>query len=123
MERYVYCNPNPKRKAVGDCVVRALSIALDRTWEEIYMDICVQGFKMADMPSANHVWGKYLRNKGFERRTAEPDVTVAEFCEKHGKGVFILGLDSHVVAAVDGNYCDAWDSGEETVVYYWALSE
>lgn len=78
---------------------------------------------MADMPSANHVWGKYLRDKGFERRTAEPDITVAEFCEIHGKGTYILGLDSHVVAAVDRNYFDAWDSGDETVVYYWTLSE
>lgn len=123
MERYVYCNPNPKRKAVGDCVVRAISIALDKPWEEIYIDICAQGFKMADMPSANHVWGRYLRDKGFEWRTAEPDITVAEFCERHGEGTFILGLDSHVVAAADGCYHDAWDSGDETVVYYWALSE
>lgn len=78
---------------------------------------------MADMPSANHVWGRYLRDKGFERRTAEPDITAAEFCERHEKGTFILGLDSHVVATVDGYYYDAWDSGDETVLYYWALSE
>lgn len=49
MERFEYCNPNPKRKSVGDCVIRALSIALDKPWEETYMEICAQGFKMADM--------------------------------------------------------------------------
>ncbi len=87
------------------------------------MEICAQGFKMADMPSANHVWGTYLRNKGFQRRTAEPDISVSEFCAKYNKGIYILGCDSHVVAAIDGCYYDAWDSGDEAVVYYWALSE
>lgn len=87
------------------------------------MEICAQGFKMADMPTANRVWGRYLRDKGFERKTAESDVTVGEFCEKHGEGTFILGLDGHVVAAFDGHYFDTWDSGDETVLYYWALSQ
>lgn len=87
------------------------------------MEICAQGFKMADMPTANRVWGKYLRDKGFERKTAEPDITVEEFCAEHEKGAFILGCDSHVVAAADGHYFDTWDSGDETVLYYWALSQ
>lgn len=123
MERFEFVNPNPKKKSVGDCVIRALCIALNKPWEDIYLDICVQGFKMADMPSANHVWGRYLRDKGFKRITADPDITVRSFCEVHDQGTFILGCDSHVVAAVDGCYCDAWDSGDEIVNYYWALSE
>lgn len=123
MERYSFINVNPKRKSVGDCVIRALSIALDKSWEETYLDICAQGFKMADMPSANHVWGQYLRENGFSRVTAEPNMTVSEFCKKNEQGIYILGCDSHVVAAIDGHYCDSWDSGDETVVYYWTLSE
>ena len=123
MERFEYCNPNPKRKSVGDCVIRALSIALDKPWEETYMEICAQGFKMADMPTANRVWGRYLRDKGFERKTAESEITVGEFCKKHEEGTFILGLDGHVVAAYDGHYYETWDSGDETVLYYWALSQ
>ena len=90
MERFEYCNPNPKKKSVGDCVIRALSIALDKPWGETYMEICAQGFKMADMPTANRVWGRYLRDKGFERKTAESEVTVGEFCEEHEEGTFIL---------------------------------
>ncbi len=54
------------------------------------MEICAQGFKMADMPTANRVWGIYLRDKGLERKTAESEITVGEFCEEHEEGTFIL---------------------------------
>ena len=30
---YVYYNPNPDKKSVGDCVVRALSAIFDDTFE------------------------------------------------------------------------------------------
>lgn len=121
MERYSFINVNPKRKSVGDCVIRALSIALDKPWEETYLDICAQGFKMADMPSANHVWGQYLRENGFNRVTAEPNMTVSEFCEKNEQGIYILGCDKHVLTAIDGHYFDSWDSGDEIVEYFWEL--
>lgn len=35
-------NPNPLSKLVGDCVIRALTKALDRTWGEIYLGLCIQ---------------------------------------------------------------------------------
>ena len=33
----------------------------------------MQGFAMGDMPTANHVWGNYLRNKGFSQIVIEDD--------------------------------------------------
>lgn len=123
MERYIFENANPRRKSVGDCVIRAISKALGETWETIYIDICAQGFKMADMPSSNRVWGEYLRQRGFNRKTAEPNICVKMFCVEHDNGTYILGCDSHVLTVINGCYYDTWDSGEETVAYYWALSE
>lgn len=78
---------------------------------------------MGDMPSANHVWGAYLRAKGFTRRIVPdtcPDCyTVREFAEEHPHGTYILALSGHVVAVKDGNYYDTWNSGDETPIYYW----
>lgn len=75
------------------------------------------------MPSANHVWGAYLRRHGF-RRYALPDVcpdcyTVADFCRDHPSGVYVLALSGHVVCVEDGDYYDTWDSGAEVPAYYW----
>lgn len=56
---FVYANPNPDNKVVGDCVVRAISILLDMPWEEVYDDLAEQGRIMHDMPSSNEVWSSW----------------------------------------------------------------
>ena len=66
---YQYFNPNPLKKNVGDCVVRALAMAFD-----------------------------------------------------HPKGIYVVATGSHVVAVVNGDYYDSWDSGDEIVAYYFGNS-
>lgn len=64
---YSAYNPNPIGARVGDCTVRAIAKATGQSWERVYMGICIAGFALGDMPSANHVWGAYLRRNGFCR--------------------------------------------------------
>lgn len=127
MGEFVSYNPNPVGLKVGDCVVRALSKALGQKWEETYIDLCVEGCLRCDMPSANAVWGAYLRRKGFERDIVPnscPDCyTVEDFCADHPNGTYILALDGHVVSVVDGQYFDTWQSGREVPIYYWHRKE
>ena len=122
MGEFVSYNPNPTGAKVGDCVVRALSKALGQKWEETYIDLCVEGILKCDLPSANSVWGAYLRRKGFEREIIPnscPDCyTVEDFCADHPNGTYILALDGHVVSVVDGQYFDTWQSGREVPIYY-----
>ena len=79
------------------------------------------------MPSANAVWGAVLRQHGFYRDSLPhvcPDCyTVAEFCADHPRGIYVLGTDGHVVTAIDGDWYDVWDSGDEIVTYYWYRKE
>lgn len=124
---YVRINANPSGKQVGDCVVRAVSAALGIDWYDTYVGIALEGFILCDMPSANHVWGAYLRRRGFVRRALPescPDCyTVADFCRDHPRGTYILAIDGHVVCARDGDYFDSWDSGNEIPIYYWERKE
>ena len=32
-----YYNPNPKDNLVGDCVIRALTLALNEDWDKTYL--------------------------------------------------------------------------------------
>lgn len=120
---FVSTNPNPCRTLVGDCVIRAVSIAEGKKWAEVYIDICAVGLQMCDMPSSNSVWRQYLLNKGYVEHLIDGDIRVREFADNNKKGVYILGTGSHVVAVVDGNYCDTWDSGDEPVVVYYKKGE
>lgn len=119
MNLYRPYNPNPDKNRVGDCTVRAICKATGNDWNRVYAGLSAYGFICKDMPSANYVWGKYLRDQGFRRRIIEEDCTVEEFCRSNPEGTYILVIDGHVVCVVDGFYYDSWDSGQEVPVFYW----
>lgn len=120
---YIEYNPNPRGKRTGDCVIRAVALVTGQDWEQAYINICAQGYEMADMPSTNSVWGAYLREVGFTREAIPntcPDCyTISDFCHDHPSGTFAVATGSHVVAVVNGDYYDAWDSGNEVPTYYY----
>jgi len=120
---FILSNPNPKGKNVGDCVVRAISICMDRSWEDIYTDLCFQGLLDCDVPSSNAVWGAYLKKNGYRSSVIPNDCpdcyTIEQFCAEHPEGRYILATGNHVVCVINGNYYDAWDSGKEIPAYLW----
>lgn len=120
---YIYYNPNPMQRNVGDCSVRAVAKALDTDWETAYIRIMVNGYSMCDMPSSDSVWSAVLRQNGFYR-DAIPDTcpdcyTAEEFCKDHPEGTFVLAFGGHVATVVDGDLYDTWDSSNEIPQYFW----
>lgn len=124
---FSYYNPNPVGKRVGDCAVRAVSKALDVDWKVAYALLTANGIAMGDMPSSDSVINAILKQKGFKRAVVPntcPDCyTAGEFARDHPYGVYVLKLNNHVVAAEGGKLYDTWDSGGETVIYYWYREE
>jgi hypothetical protein len=122
---WIKCNPNPLGKQTSDCVVRAIAIATEQSWKRTYRELCELGEIEAELPNANSVWGLYLRNKGAKQfllpESCPACVTVRAFCEKYPTGVFVIGTGSHAVAVIDGDYYDAWDSGNEVPSYFWRV--
>ena len=120
---YIFFNNNPQGLKIGDCVIRAISAAMNQSWERTYIDLCIEGFVYKDMPNANSVWASYLHSKGWKRRSIPdtcPDCyTVADFAAEHPDGVYIAATGSHAVCIKNGNIIDNWDSSDETVTYYF----
>lgn len=120
-------NENPTGRNVGDCAVRAVSVALGVNWERAYALMTVAGFSMGDMPSSNSVWGAVLRQHGF-KRVGIPDTcpdcyTAEDFARDHLHGVYVLGFGTHVATVRDGVLYDSWDSSNEIPQYYWTDEE
>lgn len=124
---YKKYNPNPNGILVGDCVVRAIAKLMDRDWNDIFIDLMIQGFVMKDMPSSNAVWGSYLTKNGYKRHvvpnTCPECYTVEDFANDHPEGTYLLSIGSHVVTVQDGDYYDSWDSGKEIPAYYYKIKE
>ena len=119
-------NENPANARVGDCVVRAISTALNQDWVKTYVELCVQGLMFCDLPSSNAVWASYLAYKGYKRFAIPNDCncyTVEDFCKDHPKGTYILGTGTHALTVINGNHYDSWNSSQECPIYYFTKEE
>ena len=118
---------NPTGRRVGDCAVRAVSVALGLDWETAYAMIALAGYKMGDMPSSDSVWGAVLRQNGFYKKTIPDECpncyTAEDFCRDNPEGTFVLGFGGHVAAVKDGDLYDSWDSSKEIPTYVWYRKE
>lgn len=136
---YIYHNENPLGLNVGDCVIRALSKALSYNWFMVHDELSFLSRKMYDMPSSNRVWKQYLRNLGYEeiiaQNTCPQCLTVESFAKSHPFGRYILSTcefskakdniivtASHVVALINGDWYDTWDSGGDVPLSYFYIS-
>ena len=124
---FIRFNNNPTGRTVGDCAIRAVSVALGVDWETAYLMIAKNGYAMGDMPSSDSVWGAVLRQNGFYRKAIPnscPDCYTAEdFCEDNPYGTFVLGFGGHVATVVDGDLYDSWDSSQLYPQYIWYRKE
>ena len=122
---WIRCNPNPLGKQTGDCVIRAVAVATDRSWRETYRDLCRMGEILADLPNSNAVWGAYLKRRGAEQfllpESCPECITVRAFCDRYPEGTYVIGTGSHAVACIDGNYYDSFDSGSATPTIFWRM--
>ena len=120
---YVFFNPNPDGKLVDDCVIRALSIVLDMDWEEVHAKLSVISLMYHDMMNSNYVWERMLDEYGFRRHiipnTCPSCYTVRQFASDNPEGVYLLATGQHVVAVINGDYYDTFDSGDYVPIYYW----
>ena len=125
MAKYSYYNPNPYGRSVSDCTIRALSKALNQSWEQTYTGLALQGFLMGDLPNGDPVWNKYLYLHGFRRHFIPDDglgaYTVQDFADEHPQGTFVVSMPGqHVVTVVDSVIYDSWDSRNECPTYYFS---
>lgn len=135
---FIKLNENPFGLNTGDCVIRALSTALNLNWFMVHDELSFLSRKMADMPSSNRVWKTYLSDRGYREEPAQntcPNcLTVEAFCRQHPVGRFILSTceytkardnlivtGTHVVTVIDGDWYDSWDSGADVPLSYFYI--
>ena len=122
---WIKANPNPCNKESLDCVVRAISIALNLSWYQVFDELCAVAREDCNMPSADEVWGHYLYLRGFEPFLLPKEcprcITIRDFADIFHDGIYIIGTGHHAVCVMFGNYFDSWDSGSEVPSFFWRI--
>ena len=143
---FYFYNANPKSRYTSDCVVRAICVALEETWDDVIMEMaklsCETGYSINDTNGIN----LYLERKGFvkqsqPRKDDNTRYTGREFCNwlsvnypngELGRVVANIG-SGHTVCIIptnhgDGINCrykvlDTWDSSDGCIGNYWAKNK
>lgn len=137
---FTYFNANPKQKITGDCVIRALAVAMKKSWDDVLTDLYKYAFKYKQMLNDDVLYKKYLKDNGWimlkqPRKLDNTKYTGFEFCEelqdgksfKFDNGLEIDETDNiiahigghHIIAIVNGKIRDTWNSSNGCIGNVW----
>ena len=140
-DTFHYHNANNKGKITTDCVIRAISVALNQSWENTLREMTEMAIKTGYMLNENKCMDKYMQSKGWTkckqpRKADGTKYTGKEFCRTlmhpaHSKELNLTYKPfeinrvlaniggHHTVAIVTGQVWDTWDSTDGSIGIVW----
>lgn len=139
---YHFYNANPKDRRTGDCVIRAIATATDKTWEEVLQGLTEIALKYKIMPNDEKCYDRYLASLGWRkekqpRKEDNTKYTGSEFCElldsdyceyainyQSSTDTIIAHIGGHHIVCIkihdyEHKAFDIWDSTSKTIGKYW----
>lgn len=126
-ETFIFTNTNPKGLlTASDCVIRAISIALNKDWKEVVMGLAETACDTSFSPSSTDNFGEYLVRNGFKKmpmpkHSNGTKYTTKEFCREHKTGTFVCNIAHHTFCVKNGKVHDTWDVSKfnKRIGNYW----
>lgn len=132
---YNYFNANPKDRLGGDCVIRAISSALNQSWETTVRELTELGISLGYVLNDKHCFEKYLKVKGWTkmkqpRKRNNTKYTGEEFCRciQNNTSANGITLSNNILANIGGHHItaiksgvinDIWNCSQKTIGNYW----
>lgn len=134
-------NMNPKNKKTTDCVVRAIALATNQSWEKVLRDLCEIAIETGYHIDDVKCYAKYIESCGFTkckqpRKPNNKKYTGKEFCQylydnkvAYNKPILAHIGGHHIVAIMPLNdkgekrfkVVDIWDSTDGTIGNFWMI--
>ena len=125
---YQFINVNPKGKFCGDCVIRAIALACDQSWEQTIRELTELGIKKGYELNDKKLYPQYLKEKGF-REVPEPrdvnnrKMSVRDWIVQYqvsDKYVYVMNVGlCHVSCVKNRKVHDTWDCSKNTAHKIW----
>ena len=127
---YIFTNPHPQGKRVGDCVKRACCLASEINYHDIA--IMLNRYRKISGGSKynnNENWKPFIEEVLLGVKDSDDmrfafeghRYTVADYAETNIPHRCILRCSKHLVACKYGNYYDTWNSGDKGVYIAYML--
>jgi len=99
-----------KRKR-GDCIVRAITIALNLPYEVVFKSLCDLAKETGFFPNDDETYGLYLKQNGWiKNKPQRVDGGLKTLERFNSEGITaIVNTRSHLVCVSNGKIYDTWD--------------
>lgn len=119
---FVRHNANPKNET-NDCIIRSISHATGRHWQDVMKEMCSYATEMYLMPNDGRVVEEYMYNRNIFAYNVNEPMTVKEFAAQNPSGRFVVGVEDHALSIIDGDWYDLTDSADAKVLEYYKVQE
>lgn len=106
--RHKYFQMKYKKDRVGDCVIRALTIATKEDYQTVRSELWEHSLESGDMPNANSTWQEFLKKRGFKKEAKIKGYCLGQYPTSHNE-VYVVQLANHLVCLDEGLVRDIWD--------------
>lgn len=113
---FKYLNRNPYGANIDDCVIRAISLALDIDYMQVFDDLCKIADELDSEVDRSDVFIKYLKSKNWEYYEPKLDMTVKKLTDLSNDPALIV-VNGHMTFVKDGNTYDTWNPNRYKVKY------
>lgn len=109
-------NANPYGENIDDCVIRAVSTALDMNYWDVFDALCEHAGDNRE-PNQCNVFLPWLIKQGYEVREVTQKITLSKFLNNLHKfnGVedvnMLCMVNGHLTVIKNGYCLDTWDAG------------
>ncbi len=119
-------NINPLGKKTGDCVVRALALALDRDYVDVYKELFDISLGTGFIVNDKHVEEKFMARHGFvkHKQPKKPNgekYLIAEIDKLCRDRVIVISCAHHLTVVIGGTLVDSWDCRGKCISNYYTL--
>ena len=120
---YKYYNPHPKGLSTDDCVKRAIVVVTGMDYSRVQRELN-EYKKVTGAKSFNSIKNlRYVEDVLKAKKISlHYQITVEEFCKQYPRGRYILDMDEHWSACVDGCIYDTWDCSKEKVNFAYEIA-
>ena len=118
-----YHNSNPKKREVNDCVIRAISKAENKTWDEVYSELSTLAQNQRILLDDMRFVEPYLDSK-YERVCYKCNgcrMTVGDFINKNQEGTYLITMQGHITCVKNGVLFDTWDCRDKIIWCSWEV--
>lgn len=118
---YRFYNANARGRFANDCVVRAISLAESKTWDETYEKLSKiaqdKGILLDDVDFVEPLLDEKYKRVCYNNKY------VGEFVEEHPYGVYLITMNGHITCCKNGVVYDTFDCRDRRMKCAWRVRQ